>query len=99
MKRQLVILAVLQALDLLTTWLGIRAGAAEQNPIGVALLGGGFHSLVLAKLAALVVVAGLAAWLVRLGLRDHARLGLIIPCCFMVAIVGWNVWCVLLRTL
>lgn len=94
MKRQLLALAVLQVADLLTTLQGIAAGASEQNPVGVLLLGGGWLGLAVAKVAGTAAIAAIAWWLSR-GTelnRVQARAGLQFGCSFMLAVVSWNVW-------
>ncbi len=92
-------LFVLQGLDLLSTWQGLRAGAAEQNPVGLALLGGGFAGLVAAKLAGTILIVALASWLWS-GSRQNqtqARVVLSACCVFMIAVVGWNAAVILAR--
>lgn len=94
MKRQLVALVVLQAADVFTTVQGIQAGAVEQNPVGVWVLGAGWLGLVAVKAAGLVVIAGIA-WLLWRGTelnRVQALVGLRFSCSFMLAVVSWNVW-------
>ncbi len=99
MKRQLVALAVLQGLDLLTTFMGLGAGALERNPVGAGLLGHGFGALVAVKVLGTVAVAGIA-WLLWRGSpvnRGQAVAGLQAGCGFMVAVVGWNSWVMFLH--
>lgn len=94
MKRQLLALAVLQGMDVFTTVQGLAAGAAEQNPVGVWLLGSGWLGLAVAKLAGTAAIAGIA-WVLWRGTalnRVQAVAGLQFACSFMLAVVSWNVW-------
>lgn len=99
MNRQAVALAVLQVLDLLTTWLGLSGGALERNPVGAGLLGQGFSALVIAKVLGTVAVLGIA-WILWRGSAQNQRqavAGLQVGCSLMVAVVGWNAWVILLH--
>lgn len=92
MIRLAALLVLLQTLDVLSTLVGISSGAAEQNPVGQALLRAGPWLLIAAKMAATSLIIWLAAWMYEredLGPK-WARAGLAWCCIGMAAVVAWN---------
>lgn len=83
-------LVALQIGDLATTFLGLRLGAEEKNPVGVAALGMGFEGLILAKCLAMAVALMFAACLVKWGGVRYARRGLALSVVMMGAVVIFN---------
>lgn len=91
-SRALLLFALLNVFDILTTWYDLHLGAHEGNPLAAyILLWAGFGGLILFKLLLVLVVSGGVFLLVRLKAYRTAQFILIVALCFGFLWSGFNI--------